>query len=68
MQQQHPVDVREVFSAVTGAFNMDAHVRNAAETSLKTWEADAVPGFLAALLSILEHSPDEARSICSNQN
>ncbi|BDA43024.1 Importin-11 [Coccomyxa sp. Obi] len=60
VQQQHPVDVREVFSAVTGAFNLDAHVRNAAETSLKTWEADAVPGFLAALVSILEHSPDEA--------
>ena len=64
VQQQQPVDVRNVFAAITGTFSLDAPVRNAAETSLKEWEADAVPGFLAALLNILQHSNDEARSVC----
>ena len=61
--QQHPVELGNVFAAITGAFSLDAPVRNASEASLKEWEADAVPGFLAALLNILEHCKDEARSV-----
>lgn len=65
VQQQKPVDVRDVYAAITGAFSLETPIRNAAEASLKEWEADAAPGFLAALLNILEHSDDEARSVCS---
>lgn len=61
--QQHPVELGNVFAAITGAFSLDAPVRNTSEASLKEWEADAVPGFLAALLNILEHCKDEARSV-----
>lgn len=63
VEHQQPLDIQSVYAAITGAFSLQAPVRTAAEASLKSWEADAVPGFLAALLNIFEHSNDEARSV-----
>lgn len=60
MEDGRRVDVPMLYAAMASAFSLDANVRNAAECSLKGWEADAVPGFLLALLNILEQHHDEA--------
>jgi hypothetical protein len=60
MEDDQTVDAQAVFTAMAGVFSLDAGVRDAAESSLKAWEADAVPGFLIALLNILEQHHDEA--------
>ncbi|EIE26982.1 ARM repeat-containing protein [Coccomyxa subellipsoidea C-169] len=49
--QQHPVELGNVFAAITGAFSLDAPVRNASEASLKEWEADASIRLLAAVVA-----------------
>ena len=62
--EQEEVDVEAVYSCITGTFSPDSSVRNPAEVKLRTWEEDASPGFLLALVKILEGSPDEVR-LCS---
>ena len=55
------VAVEAVYNCITGTFSPDASVRTPAETRLKAWEEDASPGFLLALVKILEGCPDEVR-------
>ncbi len=46
------VAVEEVYAAITAAASLDNAVRGAAESKLRTWEGDAVPNFINALISI----------------
>jgi hypothetical protein len=58
MQAQHvqeePVSIELVMRVMQGALSVDGEIRGAAEAALRTWEADASPGFLLALLRIVE--------------
>lgn len=49
-----PVPVEQVLLTIQGALSIDNSTRSQAETLLKTWEADAAPGFLSSLLRIVE--------------
>ena len=57
--EQAEVDVEAVYNCITGTFSPDNSVRNPAEVKLRTWEEDASPGFLLALVKVLEGCPDE---------
>lgn len=61
METDEAVNVPLVFSVLTNAFNSDNVVRNEADSQLRKWEEDAVPGFLASLLTIAEQTLDEVR-------
>ena len=61
METDEVISVPLVFSTITHAFSFDNAVRNNADSQLKRWEEDAVPGFLASLLTIAEQTPDEVR-------
>jgi len=61
MEQSGQVEVEAVYSCITGTFNPDATVRSPAEAKLRAWEADASPGFLLALVNLLEGCPNEVR-------
>lgn len=59
VEQVEQVAVEAVYNCITGTFSPDASVRTPAEIRLKAWEEDASPGFLLALVKILEGCPDE---------
>ena len=61
METDEAVSVPLVFSTITNAFSFDNVVRNEADIQLRRWEQDAVPGFLASLLTIAEQTHDEVR-------
>lgn len=61
MEQAEQVSVEAVYACISGTFNPDGSVRTPAEGRLKAWEEDASPGFLLALVKILEGCPDEVR-------
>ncbi len=46
--------VMQVLQTIRGVLDLDPGVRASCETLLRTWEADAVPGFLASLMQIVE--------------
>ena len=50
-----------VYSCITKTSNPDSSFRTPAEARLRGWEEDASPGFLLALVKILEGCPDEVR-------
>lgn len=49
-----PVSVEQVLTTIQSALAIDFATRSHAERLLKTWEADAAPGFLLSLLRIVE--------------
>ena len=53
--------MESVYRCITGTFNPDSSVRTPAEARLRGWEEDASPGFLLALVKILEGCPDEVK-------
>ena len=61
METDEAVSAPLVFSTITHAFSFDNVVRGEADTQLRRWEEDAVPGFLASLLTIAEQTHDEVR-------
>ena len=61
METDEAVSVPLVFSTITHAFSFDNVIRNEADTQVRKWEKDAVPGFLASLLTIAEQTHDEVR-------
>ena len=54
-QRQAPLSLDEVLRAVLAAASHGPE-RVAAEQSLRSWEADATPGFLHALVSIVQNA------------
>lgn len=48
------VSVQQVLLTIQAALSIDTPTRSAAEAALREWEADAAPGFLIALLQIVE--------------
>ncbi len=61
MEQGEQVDVETVYTCITRTSNPESSVRSPAEARLREWEEDASPGFLLALVKILEGCPDEVR-------
>lgn len=59
MEAEETVTVQAVYDTIVGAWSHEQALRGAAEARLKGWEENAVPGFLTALLTIIEQSPDE---------
>ena len=59
-----PVSVEQVLQTIQSALSVEQAPRSQAEGLLKSWEADASPGFLSSLLRIVEQSAavDEART------
>jgi len=58
--------VAQVLSTIRSALSINQAERQAAETSLQTWEAEAAPGFVYALIRIIEEcsAVDEVRARC----
>ncbi len=48
--------VQQVLATIQGVLSIDASTRNGCEGLLRTWEADAVPGFLMSLMQIVEQT------------
>ena len=57
--EQTEVSAEAVYSCITGTFSPESNLRGPAEAKLRAWEEDASPGFLLALVKILEGCPDE---------
>ena len=52
MEVQAPLTPQVVYAAISGATRVDAQKRTQSENILRSWERDAVPGFLDSLLQI----------------
>ena len=52
MDVQAPLTPQVVYAAISGATRVDAQERTQSENILRSWERDAVPGFLDSLLQI----------------
>ncbi|KAL6757058.1 armadillo-type protein, partial [Haematococcus lacustris] len=56
MEGSVSIDPAHVLSVIQGALSADNAMRCRAEQLLRTWEADAAPGFMASLLQIVQNS------------
>ena len=63
METDQAVEVQPVYATIVAVWSPEAAVRAPAEGRLKGWEEDAAPGFLSALLTIIEQSPDEVSGV-----
>ena len=52
MEVQAPLTPQVVYAAISAATRVDAQERTQSENILRSWERDAVPGFLDSLLQI----------------
>jgi hypothetical protein len=62
MEQQ----VQQVLTTIRGALSINQAERQAAESALQTWEADAAPGFVHSLIRIIEETA-AVDEVCSQQ-
>lgn len=60
MEVPEPVSVDQVLLTIQAALSIDTPTRSAAEGTLRAWEADAAPGFLLALMRIVEQQSIDA--------